>query len=272
MCQLLGMNSNRPADICFSFTGFKARGGATDHHADGWGAAFFEGRGVRVLHDPQASCSSWLADLVCAHPIPSTNVIAHIRKASRGDIRLENTHPFQRELWGRHWVFAHNGTLPDFTPSLNGSFQPVGTTDSELAFCWLLQNLRDSFGGQPPDKHCLFDWLHQFILQHVRYGELNFLLSSGDCLFAHSSTRLSYLIRQAPFASAHLTDTDVTFDFGGNIDPATRCAVIATSPLTDNELWLTMPAGSLWCFDEGAVLASATTVAGEVSRASGNLR
>ena len=43
MCQLLGMNCNVPTDICFSFTGFRKRGGDTDVHADGWGIAFFEG-------------------------------------------------------------------------------------------------------------------------------------------------------------------------------------------------------------------------------------
>ena len=41
MCQLLGMNCNVPTDICFSFAGFRARGGLTDHHRDGWGIAFF---------------------------------------------------------------------------------------------------------------------------------------------------------------------------------------------------------------------------------------
>ena len=48
MCQLLGMNCNVPTDICFSFTGFQARGGGTDFHADGWGIAFFEGKGYAV--------------------------------------------------------------------------------------------------------------------------------------------------------------------------------------------------------------------------------
>ena len=47
MCQLLGMNCNTPTDVTFSFTGFAQRGGRTDHHGDGWGIAFFEGRGVR---------------------------------------------------------------------------------------------------------------------------------------------------------------------------------------------------------------------------------
>ena len=42
MCQLLGMNSRLPASLTLSFTGFSQRGGCTDHHADGWGIAFFE--------------------------------------------------------------------------------------------------------------------------------------------------------------------------------------------------------------------------------------
>ena len=42
MCQLLGLNCATPTDASFSFTGFCKRGGNTDHHADGWGIAFFE--------------------------------------------------------------------------------------------------------------------------------------------------------------------------------------------------------------------------------------
>src|ERR1043166_4639208 len=111
MCQLLGMNCNVPTDICFSFTGFRNRGGGTDQHSDGWGIAFFEGKGCRVFLDPSPAVASPIADLVRNFPIRSTNVITHIRKATHGAIGLENTHPFMRELWGRYWIFAHNGTL-----------------------------------------------------------------------------------------------------------------------------------------------------------------
>jgi hypothetical protein len=51
MCQLLGMNCNTPTDVMFSFTGFAERGGRTDHHADGFGIAFFEDRGLRHFVD-----------------------------------------------------------------------------------------------------------------------------------------------------------------------------------------------------------------------------
>lgn len=58
MCQLLALNSNQPAAITFSFEGFVARGGLTDHHRDGWGIAFFEDTGCRLFVDYEASITS----------------------------------------------------------------------------------------------------------------------------------------------------------------------------------------------------------------------
>jgi glutamine amidotransferase len=264
MCQLLGMNCNVPTDICFSFTGFQARGGATDVHSDGWGIAFFEGRGTRLFLDPQPSYLSPVAELVRQYPIRSTNVVAHIRKATQGAIGLENTHPFMRELWGRYWIFAHNGNLVDFAPALDGSFVPVGLTDSEHAFCWLLQELRRRFGAVAPAGDSLFEAVHELTLAIAGHGEFNFLLSNGDWLFAHASTRLAYVIRQAPFAEAHLKDQDVSVDFSEVTTPEDRVAVIATLPLTDNETWTTMPAGTLWWFADGAPARTLETLPGPV--------
>lgn len=262
MCQLLGMNCNVPTDICFSFSGFQARGGATDVHADGWGIAFFEGRGARVFLDPQPSSRSPIAALVRQYPIRSKNVVAHIRKATQGLVALENTHPFMREAWGRYWIFAHNGHLENFAPPLDGSFLPVGNTDSERAFCWLLQTLRQRFGATPPDTGTLFAAVHEATLELARHGECNYLLAGSDFLIAHASTRLTYLVRQAPFARAHLKDEDVSVDFSDLTSPDDRVAVIATVPLTDNEVWQEMPAGTLWLFREGVPERRETTVAG----------
>lgn len=255
MCQLLGMNCNTPTDICFSFEGFRSRGGLTDVHRDGWGIAFFEGRGSRLFLDDQPSVDSPVAELVRQYPIRSTNVIAHIRKATQGVVALENTHPFMRELWGRYWIFAHNGHLKDFAPTLDGNFIPVGNTDSERAFCYLLQTLRARFAG-PPSRDELFAAMGELAEEIARYGEFNFLLSNGDFLFAHCATRLSYIIRQAPFSVAHLMDQDVTIDFREVTGADDRVAVIATLPLTDNEEWTTLPPGTLALFEHGNLLAS----------------
>ena len=48
MCQLLGLNANTPTDVMFSFTGFSTR---AEEHKDGFGIAFFEGAGVRLMVD-----------------------------------------------------------------------------------------------------------------------------------------------------------------------------------------------------------------------------
>jgi len=268
MCQLLGMNCNTPTDICFSFSGFQKRGGATDVHADGWGIAFFEGKGVRMFLDPQPSAKSPIAELVRNYPIRSLNVIAHIRKATQGVVSLENTHPFIRELWGHYWIFAHNGNLPEFDPALDGSFLPVGNTDSELIFCWLLQSLRQRFGVAPP-REMLFKTLHELTCRIAGDGIFNYLLSNGDCLFAHCSTELAYIVRRAPFALAHLKDEDVSVDFSEVTTPNDRVAIIATLPLTDNEPWVTMQPGSLWMFHEGEALAHLDTIPSPVKSLSG---
>ena len=101
MCQLLGMNANTPTDVMFSFTGFATR---AEEHKDGFGIAFFEGAGVRLMVDAQSARESPVAEMVRRYPIKSNHIVAHIRKATQGSVTLANTHPFVRELWGRYWV------------------------------------------------------------------------------------------------------------------------------------------------------------------------
>lgn len=261
MCQLLGMNCNVPTDICFSFTGFQARGGRTDQHSDGWGIAFFEEAGCRVFLDTHPSCDSAIARLVREYPIRSKNVIAHIRKATQGIVNLENTHPFQREAWGRYWIFAHNGNLLDFSPILTGRYLPVGNTDSERAFCFLLDRLVARFPKGMPDIQELFVAVQELTLELAHYGECNFLLSNGEWLIAHCSSRLAYIVREAPFTHAHLTDEDVLVDFSELATEGDRVAVIATQPLTDNEVWTTIPSGTLIAFQNGLCVAESSTKA-----------
>ena len=251
MCQLLGMNCNVPTDICFSFEGFSARGGRTDDHVDGWGIAFFEGVGCRIFLDDHPSIHSPIADLVRCYPIKSKHVIAHIRKATQGSVVLENCHPFQRELWGHYWVFAHNGNLENFDPAPTEFYQPVGKTDSEKAFCVILDTLRQQFPAGKPPLSDLYPVLQAITDQLAKYGVFNYLLSDGEHFFAHCSTKLCYIVRQAPFAAAHLIDEDVTVDFQELTQPSDRVAVIATTPLTDNEVWIPICPGELLVFQDG---------------------
>ena len=245
------MNCNVPTDIVFSFTGFAMRGGRTDTHHDGWGIAFFEGAGVRHFVDHQAAVNSPIAELIKRYPIKSKNVIAHIRKATQGRVALENCHPFVRELWGCYWVFAHNGDLKAFTPALHGAFRPVGSTDSELAFCYLLQELHARFGDARPAQPALTAALAELVPEIAAHGTFNMMLSSGAELYAHCSTKLSYLVRQHPFDTAQLSDEDVSVDFSQVTTPDDRVAIIVTEPLTTNEAWTAFQPGELKLFVDG---------------------
>ncbi len=251
MCQLLGMNGNTPTDIVFSFTGFAHR---AVEHKDGFGIAFFEGPGVRCFVDHTSAHDSPVAEMVKRYPIRSEHVIAHIRKATQGRVALENTHPFVRELWGRYWVFAHNGDLKDFHPKLHAAFRPVGDTDSERAFCWLLQELAKNHAALPSVAD-LTDTLRELVAPIATHGSFNFLLSNGDALWAHCSTALHWLVRQHPFHRARLQDEDLTVNFAEHTTPNDRVAVVVTEPLTADEAWQAFAPGELKAFQDGRPLA-----------------
>jgi predicted glutamine amidotransferase len=247
------MNCNTPTDIVFSFTGFAMRGGTTDEHKDGWGIAFFEGNGVRHFVDHQAAIDSPIAELIKRYPIKSRNVIAHIRKATQGVVSLENCHPFVRECWGRYWVFAHNGDLKDFAPVLDGAYHPVGSTDSELAFCYVMQEMRRHFGDSLPGVTEMAAFLRRISAQIAAHGTFNMMLSNGEALFVHCSTTLHYIVRQYPFTTATLSDEDVAIDFSEVTTPRDKVAVIVTEPLTTNENWTAFLPGELKVFVDGDV-------------------
>jgi len=252
MCQLLGMNANTPTDVMFSFAGLASR---ADEHKDGFGIAFFEGRGVRLFIDPESARASPVAEMVKRYPIRSRHVIAHIRKATVGPVQLANCHPFVRELWGRYWVFAHNGDLKGFRPALRGRFRPVGETDSEHAFCWLMQEL-DKAHANVPSVQEMGHTLRELLPVPAAHGSFNVLLSNGQALWAHASTHLHWLVRQHPFGAASLADEDLSVDFGALTTPADRVAVVATQPLTADEAWTAMAPGELQVFVDGAPAAA----------------
>lgn len=250
MCQLLGMNCNTPTDIVFSFEGFRRRAGITDCHSDGFGIAFFEGKGVRVFRDDKPCSSSPIADCVKQYHIKSLNVIAHIRKATQGDVTLENTHPFMREIWGENWVFAHNGNLKTLPDLSDCRAQPIGSTDSEAAFCYMTEFLKRRYLRKPSEAE-IFSAVQEVTQELSQLGTFNFILSNGQFMIAHCSTFLHYLTRQAPFGKAFRVDDDGFIDFNDYAKPGDKVTIISTQPLTKNENWTKMEHGGLVMFKEG---------------------
>jgi predicted glutamine amidotransferase len=253
MCQLMGMSCNNRAATTFSFTGFSARGGGTSDHVDGWGIAFYDGHGCRVFQDDQPASGSPLAEYVRKHPIKSRVVVAHVRKATQGDVQAANCHPFQREWLGRTWVFAHNGDLRRFESPLTYQDMPVGTTDSERAFCTLMSRLRQHFKDrhQPPEWSELAPVLVDIVGDLARHGNLNMLLSDGHALYVHCSTHLHQLTRHHPFPKAQLVDCDMSLDLGPLNAEGDVMSLLATEPLTVDEPWQALRTGEFRVYVNG---------------------
>ena len=254
MCELLGMSANTPTDLCFSFTGLTQRGGNTGPHKDGWGVAFYEGKGVRLFHDPQPSFSSPVAELVQSYPIKSKTALCHIRQANVGEICLANTHPFVRERWGRYWVFAHNGQIENFSRQ-PGPCEPVGETDSENIFCDLMNRIHHTLPRDAMPQQ-LAAVLVELAEEYAAQGVFNCLLSNGNWLFTYCSTKMASITRRAPFGPAQLKDADVTVDFSSETTPADVVSIIATEPLTTDEAWDVYQPGEWKLWEEGEIVAS----------------
>jgi predicted glutamine amidotransferase len=251
MCELLALSANTPTDMRFSFHGLRRRGGATGDHGDGWGLASFDpdGDGVDLYREDAPAAFSPIAAQVESLDLRAHCSIAHIRKATRGVVALENCHPFHRRWGGREWVFAHNGHLEGDLP-LEGRFRPEGTTDSEAAFCWILEGLERQ-GVDPSDRHAVFLALVRASEHLARQGIFNCLIAEGRWLFAYAGTRLHGLTRRAPFAQATLADADLSVDFAelaGHDDVVT---LISTEPLTCDEVWQPLAVGEAVLYEHG---------------------
>ncbi len=187
MCNLLGVSSLRSVTLEMSFQAL--RDNASIANPDGWGAVFYEKNDAYVFREPRPASNSQLADLLTCSGIESNLVLAHIRKATGGEIELRNTHPFTREMKGRLHSFAFNGDVPDvFNIDLvTEQFLPIGDTDGEHAFCYLLEQLtQNAVDG---------DWIQTASIvesigcQLAGKGPANFLYSDSLRLYAFASRR-----------------------------------------------------------------------------------
>ena len=258
MCELLALSANTPTDMRFSFHGLARRGGATGEHQDGWGLASFEpqSRALHIYREQTAAAFSPVAAHLARLDLKALYSLAHIRKATQGVVALENCHPFQRSWADRDWVFAHNGDLKGDIPG-GLPYKPEGNTDSEAAFCWILNQLQEHRAIEGNDGLALFPLLNACSAQLASQGIFNCLISNGSWLYAYCGTKLHTITRRAPFTSATLADDDVTVDFSQLTTEKDVVTIVSTEPLTSNEAWRALTPGESLLFIDGEVAAQA---------------
>ena len=242
MCELFGMISQHPLDQGETLKCFGHRGGATADNPDGWGVAYWEGTNWQLHKAPEAAATSTrFSNLV--RNIRSSLLIAHVRKANPPSaFSKANTHPFLRECCDRPWVFAHNGkvpevVLPDGCCHPQDS-QPLGETDSEHAFYFLLDEIANVFGTNAAgDDSAWLQKLATLSESIAAFGQFNFLMSDGISLIAYNHDRLHALEEQ------------------GNTNPWVK---IASEPLSVGP-WKALETGELRVYRNGVLTQSVLT-------------
>jgi glutamine amidotransferase len=200
MARLFGIIGNRP-DLAARVLAFEAealrarsKGGAPL----GWGLGFYQGGEVLMRRRPIDE----RADIDVARlavDVRADLVVGHVRHATVGALRTENTHPFRY----RQWLFAQAGTVSEFdqvrerlvasVPEfLRGGIR--GDTDAEVVFHVFLSFLHDAGRlndglVEPPlirealrSSLAVVDGMTAEV--GVEAAKLNLMVSNGDQLIA----------------------------------------------------------------------------------------
>ena len=266
MCELLGMSSLRSTQLALSFQALAAHSGGASTTRDGWGVAFYQGNDVALYREPVAASDSPLVQFLRSQGPDTSLALSHIRHATRGVRSLANTQPFVRELAGRTHVFAHNGDLPGVERSISlavDHYRPVGTTDSEHAFCALLERLHGLWQAAvtPPPFAQRWSVVSEFAADLCKLGPANFLYSDGEVLFAHGHRRIQADGRIAApglwLWSCHCADPDEPVRASGvTVAPGFQeMVLLASVPLTD-EPWRPLAEGEVVAVSAGRLISN----------------
>lgn len=203
MCRLFGFRSVIPSQVHESLVSAEnALVVQSEGHPDGWGVAYY----VHSVPHVVKSADGAVSDALFKHlsgVVSSETVIAHVRKATAGNLSLINSHPFQ---YGK-WIFCHNGDIPNFAEhrdELVSSIPAVmrrfilGETDSEVIFYLLLSRMAQRFDLQR--KGYPVDELTAAIRETV---ELVSEVVGLDCYDADNKHFLTFLVTNGETMAAH---------------------------------------------------------------------
>jgi glutamine amidotransferase len=187
------MSARHPTTVSLSLEEFSRHGGLSGPHKDGWGIAWYEEGDIRLVKEKDPAASSACVRFIETNPFSSSLVVSHIRRATTGGIASRNCQPLVRELGGVWHCFAHNGDLKGIAADQRfraDGFLPVGETDSEQAFCALMDALRPLWSsGRLPPLGERRQVVARFAAALRELGPANFLYCDGDALFAHADRR-----------------------------------------------------------------------------------
>ncbi len=228
MCRLFGAAATAPVDISFEL--LEAPNPLIDQsasHDSGWGIAYYPDGSAkpRVERFPRAAHADPGFPVAARAVAPLTMV--HVRRATMGGLKPENTHPFVRDRYS----YCHNGTIlhPDRLRSL-ADRDPLGETDSEQFFNMLMAGL------DPADVERSLRRAVEAVCERCPFSALNFLFCDGRRLYAYrfGIYELYWRVRDVDL------DADTHTDYHLHVERphGEHVVLVSSEKLTEGEPWL----------------------------------
>lgn len=256
--------------LAFSFDGLSSpaidlkfrKGPQKGEHTLGWGLAWYpaDNKAAIVAKDPAArDTQSLRGAMEDWDAFRSTVFFCKVRGAASGYTHLE-TQPFSRSFAGQDWVFMHNGDL-DKTAMKRLHFnksiflEPMGRTDSELAFCFLLGKVQD-YGARSladVDHQVLLSWF----LQLDDMGSADMVISDGTTVAAfygsQSETHLYYSRVKPPHSAGGFDSASAAFTIDNPRDTFRTALVFSSTTFRQGE-WKPMQKSQLIIARRGQIV------------------
>jgi glutamine amidotransferase len=176
MCRLFAAAASAPIDVSFELLrSDNSILRQSERHDSGWGSAYYSDDGVPdVRRFPEAAHADEAFDEVTTGR--SRLIMVHVRRATIGDLKLENTHPFREGPY----TYCHNGTILKASTLVPlADTAPLGDTDSERFFNLLMT------GFDPDDVIGSLRRTVERVCDECRFSALNFLFCDGQRLYGY---------------------------------------------------------------------------------------
>jgi predicted glutamine amidotransferase len=254
MCRLFGLSA-APERITATFWLIGAPDSLTaqsHREPDGVGLGYFRPDGTAVLHKRPVAAYQDAAFARAAREASSSTFLAHVRYATTGGLRPENTHPFLQD--GR--LFAHNGAVAGLDRLDEKIREDLGTsaadlvqgdTDSERIFALITADVRRHGDVQRGIADAV-NW----IAENLPVYALNLLLTTPTDLWAlrYPATHPLYVLSRP---AGGVTGTDGLDHRGrpGTVHArsddlaASPATIVATERMDDDPGWRPLAPGEL---------------------------
>ncbi|MBR0146952.1 MAG: class II glutamine amidotransferase [Eubacterium sp.] len=196
MCELFAVSAKEKLPVTGLLKEFFSH---SKEHPNGWGLAVFDGNHQNVEREPvRASNSLYLKNRLSAG-IQSNHMLAHIRRATVGDVDFRNTHPFvKRDVSGRTWTLIHNGTIFEASVLSPYQYSQAGSTDSERILLYLVdridENLENDWNSFDVNER--FHVAEQVTRTLAQGNKLNLIFDDGEYLYIHKNAPGTLYIRE----------------------------------------------------------------------------